>query len=90
MKRIGAFHSAAQRSVKRLGEQRPACRIDGYPIAVESDLHPALGPELGVGAPADIGQQAGRMAQPLQLRGFPGKQRRNPLVEQVAMLRESP
>ena len=66
---------------------RPA-RIDRDPVAVKRHLDAAVGAEIGVGLPRDVGQQAGREPQPPHRRRVV-EQRRDPLVEQVAMLAEA-
>ena len=66
---------------------RPA-GVDGDPIAVERHLDSAVGAETGVGLPGDVGQQAGGEAKPAH-RGGIVEQRRDPVVEQVAMLAEA-
>ena len=66
---------------------RPA-RIDRDPIAVQRHLDPAVGAEAGVRLPRDVGQQAGGEAQPAHRRRVV-EQRRDPIVEQVAVLAEA-
>ena len=49
----------------------------------------ALRPEIGVGVPGDIAEQAGRQPQPLHIAGFVREQRIHPHVERRAMVAEA-
>ena len=52
-------------------------------------LHPAFGAEIGVGAPADIGEQAGGAADAAQIGAVVQKERRDPAFDPVAMATEA-
>ncbi len=56
-------------------------------MAVQRHLQPTLGAEIGIGVPAHIGQQTGRLADSLMR--LVREQRRDPVVEQVAMFGEA-
>ena len=62
--------------------------FDRDPIAVQRHLDAAVGAEAGVGLPRDVGEQAGGEAKPAHRRRIV-EQRRDPLVEQVAVLAEA-
>ena len=53
---------AAETGVQRAGEQDTPRQVDTAPIAVQADLGPALGPEIGVRRPGDVAEQAGGKA----------------------------
>ena len=71
--------------MQRLRHLRAPGGVDPHPIAVERDFDAAFGAELRIGAPADIGELAGGVAQPRGGGRVAVEQRREPAVEQVAM-----
>ena len=72
-------------AAKRLSQHRPFRRVDADPIAVQRDFHAALGPKIGIGAPADIGEQAGGPANAARRGIVIGEQRGDPAVDSVPM-----
>ena len=85
---IGQIAAAAEIAEQGLGEHHPARRVDRHPIAVQRHVDAALGAEIGMGGPGDVGEQAGGEAQPRAARVVV-EGGRDPAVEQVAMLGEA-
>src|SRR3546814_2006044 len=57
-------HTTPQMGIKRLRQHCPARHINADPITVQRNLKPPFRAEFRVGAPADIGQQAGSTPDP--------------------------
>src|SRR5690606_4990642 len=69
----GAYPLLAQTLIAviiRQSEIGPAGMIDTGERRVGDDVQPLFAAIIGMGAPADIGEMAGRMAQPYVLRVF--------------------
>src|SRR3546814_3089115 len=75
--------------IKRLRQHCPAHHINADPITVQRNLKPPFRAEFRVGAPADIGQQAGSTPDPPPFGAFSVESRSNPTVNQVAMPRKT-
>ena len=79
---------AAEIGRQRLGHDHAAGRIDRDPIAVKRHFDAAVGAEARVGLPGDVGEQAGGAGAAAAFRRVV-EQRRDPCVEQVAVLAEA-
>src|SRR3546814_13588315 len=75
---------------QRRAQQRPPEAVDSYPIAVQRKLQPPVGTKIGVRPPCDIGKQTGGVANAGQLRRLVGEQRRDPLVQVLALSLATP
>src|SRR3546814_16026602 len=84
------FRGAAEIGEQRRAQQRPPEAVDSYPIAVQRKLQPPVGTKIGVRPPCDIGKQTGGVAKAGQLRRLVGEQRRDPLVQFLALSLEPP
>ncbi len=76
---------AAKTGVQRAGEQNTSGNIDAAPIAVQADLGPALGAEVGVGRPGDIAEQTRGEPDAAVARRFAREQRRDPVGDRAAV-----
>jgi len=85
---VGEASAAAEIGKQGLRDHDPARPVDPDPIAVKRHVHSALGPELGMRLPGDVGKQAGGEAQ-AGCTGIVVEHGRDPAVQQVAMLREA-
>ena len=79
---------AAEVRRQRLRHDHPPGGAHRDPVAVKRHFDAAVGAEVGVGLPGDVGQQARGEAQAAHRRRIV-EQRRDPLVEQVAVLAEA-
>ena len=77
---------AAEARIKRARQQDAARNVDAAPIAMEPDLGPALGAEIGVRRPGNVAEQARGKADAAVLRRLPGEQRRDPVGDRAAVL----
>ena len=80
---------AAEPGVQCAREQDAAGNVDAAPVAVQSDLGPAFGTEIGVGRPGDIAEQAGGEPDAAVARLLIGEQRRDPLGDRAAVRGEA-
>src|SRR3954471_20758677 len=85
---IGERTAATEIAEQRLRGHHPPGPVDSDPIAMQRHVDAALGTEIGMGLPGDVGQQAGGEPQPGPF-GRIVEYSRNPSVEQRAMLVEA-
>ena len=76
---------AAVSGKKRAGDHHPVRAVDARPIAVEGIITRMYGAVIRVDGPCTVRQQAGRVAQPRCHRIFARKQRRDPIVQHIAI-----
>src|SRR3546814_1625265 len=72
--------------IKRLRQHCPARHINADPITVQRNLKPPFRAEFRVGAPADIGQQAGSTPDPPPFGAFSVESRSNRSEEHTSEL----